>query len=213
MKYHLYPIQKTSAKAAARSVLHASAINYPADLVYSGGPVVKTAVSHNIYINCSSSCYGGPQVFIDSINNSSFIHIVDQYTGSTANHRYAAGSNLAVNEPLYDNYLSQGDLFAMIHSAALRFGHGYTNIYHVFLPSGADTCFDLSTTCYSPDNVSTWVFCAYHGSIDFPDSTGHVLFTILPYQNVPGCQQTGGPNSSLVDSTASTMSHEYIETI
>jgi len=41
-----------------------------------------------------------------------------------------------------------------------------------------------------------------------------VLYTVEPYQNVGGCQvESGTPNGELVDSTASVLSHETIETI
>jgi hypothetical protein len=43
---------------------------------------------------------------------------------------------------------------------------------------------------------------------------GHVLYTVEPYQDVPGCQvATPTPNGDLVDSTASVLSHETIATI
>jgi len=43
---------------------------------------------------------------------------------------------------------------------------------------------------------------------------GHVLYSAEPYQNVPGCQDTGAtPNGALADSTNSVLSHELFETI
>jgi hypothetical protein len=83
----------------------------------------------------------------------------------------------------------------------------------VFLPKGVDTCFDQTSICYSPDNPSTFFFCAYHGSVSFND-IGHVLFSVEPYQNVAGCQVAPpNPNGILSDSTDSTLSHELIEAI
>jgi hypothetical protein len=83
----------------------------------------------------------------------------------------------------------------------------------VFLPKGVDTCFDLTSICYSPDNPSSFFFCAYHGSVTYGD-IGHVLLSVEPYQNVPGCQAAPpNPNGILADSTNSVLSHELIETI
>ena len=66
---------------------------------------------------------------------------------------------------------------------------------------------------YSPDNPATFAFCAFHASVNFSD-VGHVLFTVEPFQNVPGCAVgKPSPNGVLVDSTASVLSHQLIETI
>jgi hypothetical protein len=94
-------------------------------------------------------------------------------------------------------------------------GGGYTNVYHLFMPPGQDTCFQAGI-CYSPDTPSTWVFCAYHSSMDTTDANGapiHVLYTVMPYQNVPGCQVTNAPfpNGQLADSTYDVLSHEIFE--
>lgn len=210
-KYHIFPIHQsgTIRPAATRT----TATNYPADLQNLGGTVIPRATSYNIYINCKSTCWGDPQGFIDRLNNSLMIHISDQYVGTTVSRRYGFGGNIAVSQTLYTNYLSQGDLVSIVHAAAARFGGGYTHIYNVFIPYGVDTCFEETTKCYSPDNTSANQFCAYHASGTFSDTVGHVVFTVLPFQDVQGCQNLGGPNSSLVDSTDSAISHEYFETL
>jgi hypothetical protein len=84
-------------------------------------------------------------------------------------------------------------------------------VYHVFLPQGTDMCID-GTTCYSPDDFTRFVFCAFHGSVDF-SPTLHVLFSVEPYQAVVGCQIPGQTPNGVIDATASTLSHELIETI
>ncbi len=62
-------------------------------------------------------------------------------------------------------------------------------MYHVFLPPGTDECFDNTySVCYSPDHLTTWFFCAYHGFVDFPD-IGHVIYSVEPYQNNSGCDE------------------------
>lgn len=206
-RYHLYPVHERG--AAVRS----QAVHYPADLQFFGGTVVTSALSHDVYVNCAASCWGSPQEFLDNLNDSTFVHVVDQYVHATTNYRYRFGLNYSATVKLASNTISENQIIGIVHQAALRIGGGYHNIYHVFLPQGLDTCIDGTSQCYSPDNPANWTFCAYHSSVDFTDRAGHVLYTVEPYQNVFGCSVTGGPNSTLVDSTDSTLSHEYLETI
>lgn len=191
---------------------------YPADLTYHGGHVVPAAEHHLVYFDCPSGpavCWGNPATFLTNLNDGAFIHLSDQYVGTTASYRYPVGSAISVNETLQTNVLGQNDLLAIIHSAAVNLSvqGGYKDIIHLFLPKGVDTCFDLTSICYSPDYPPSFVFCAYHGSVVFSD-IGHIMFTIEPYQNVPGCQVASpSPNGQLADSTASVLSHETFETI
>jgi hypothetical protein len=191
---------------------------YPDDLVYFGGPVVKDMLSHSVYLNASScggvaKCWGNPEKFLSDLGKSTFIHVTDQYTGTSGT--YGVGAHVFASLTMYTNVIDQSDLFGLVHDAASALGtpSGYGHEYHVFLPPGVDTCFDESTECYSPDNPSTFVFCAYHGSLTFSD-IGHVLFSVQPNQNVPGCQAAPpDPNGILQDSTDSVLAHETIETI
>ena len=65
---------------------------------------------------------------------------------------------------------------------------------------------------YSPDKPENFFFCAYHSSAD--TDIGHLLYTVEPYQDVPGCNDPPTtPNGQLVDSTNDTHSHELFETI
>ena len=134
---------------------------------------------------------------------------------TTATLRYPVGGTVSINRTLQTNVLDQNDILSIVHAAAVKLSiqSGYSNIVHVFLPRGIDTCFDLTSICYSPDNAPSFFFCAYHGAVVFND-IGHILFSVEPYQNVPGCQvATPTPNGDLVDSTASVLSHEFFETI
>ena len=192
---------------------------YGEDLVYFGGAVLKTTTSHPIYVNMSScgtvaTCWGNPAGFLSDLSNSNLIHLTDQYVGTTANNRYPVGASATATVPLFvSNVVSQADIFAVVHAVAKSMGTGYGRIYHVFLPKGEDTCFDLTSVCYSPDNPPSFVFCAYHGSLDYSD-IGHVLISVEPYQNVPGCQVAPpNPNGILADSTNSVLSHELVESI
>ena len=89
-----------------------------------------------------------------------------------------------------------------MHAAGKSGGVGYGHIYHIYLPHGTDACADASdTVCYLPDHPSTFVLCAYHASDTFTD-IGHVLFSVEPFQNIPGCAiALPGPNGQLADST------------
>jgi hypothetical protein len=155
---------------------------YGEDLVYFGGKVLKSTIAHAVYVNMSScgtiaTCWGNPERFLSDLSNSHFIHLTDQYLGTTANNRYSVGKAVQATVPLFiSNVVSQADIFAVVHAAAKVHGTGYGHIYHVFLPKGEDTCFDLTNICYSPDNLPSFFFCAYHGSLDFND-IGHVLIS------------------------------------
>jgi hypothetical protein len=197
-------------------------IRFPADLTYNGGPVVTAAESHAIYLlphgKCPiATCWGNPEGFLRDLEISEFAHITDQYVHTGANNRYAVGKHTMISytptpktAPLTDL-----DMQAVVHAVASLSGQtGYGHIYHVFLPPGQDECFTATDhICYSPDVPATFIFCAYHSSVDFKD-IGHVLYSVEPFQNVGGCSvRPGTPNGQLVDSTNNVLSHEIIETI
>ena len=189
---------------------------YPADLVYQGGGVMPSATQHALYVDYTGTVkqnWGNPEAFLYDLDNSSLIHVVDQYVGANTALRYPVGGNASINYPFYGNVIYEHDIWAIVHAAASVYGAGGGQLYHVFLPQGVDTCFDQSTSCYSPDNYSTFAFCGYHDAVEFSD-IGLVLFTVLPYANVPGCAVAQpSPNGQLADSTNSILSHEAIEAI
>ena len=222
------PAELSSASSAANVGAAASAaslspqvlVRYPADVVYQGGAVVEFAESHAVYLqpngHCPiSECWGNPEGFLRDFAGSEFAHVLDQYAGLTANNRYTLGRRARVSYTPPSVPLTDNDVLAFVHSVASVTGQtGYGHIYHVFLPPGQDECFDATfTVCYSPDNNSSFAFCAYHSSADFTD-IGHVLYSVEPYQDVFGCSDPPGtPNGQLVDSTNDTLSHELSETI
>lgn len=195
-------------------------VRYPGDLTYLGGAVVDSAQSHAIFLlpngKCPiSQCWGNPEGFLKSLAHSDLIHLVDQYIGLGANDRYTLGTAAAVSYTPPTTPLTDNDMLAVVHAVASLTGDaGYGHIFHVFLAPGQDECFDATfSVCYSPDNLNSFFFCAYHSSADFKD-IGHVLYSVEPFQNVPGCQvRPGTPNGQLIDSTNDTLSHELIETI
>jgi hypothetical protein len=226
-RYHILPANTPAGKIAVASHGFGTAPAakvpsvpspgfYPDDLTFFGGPVAKSLVNHNVYVDCAlpnGGCWGNPSRFLSDLNHSKFIHVTDQYVGTRANGRYPVGKAIAASFDLFTNTIGESDLLSIVHAAAKKEGTGHGHIYHVFLPNGVDTCFDRTTVCYSPDDPRSFFFCAYHASVTFND-IGHVLYSVEPYQNVPGCQVAPPhPNGILADSTNSTLSHELIEAI
>ena len=199
----------------------------PTDLNYNGGPLVTNAQDTFLLLNCAISCWGDPAGFLSNLYQSNFFHLTDQYVNSTANRRYTVNSNvvgLTMTEP---HTMSEADVQAAVISGVRSLfpnggGGGYNRLYTLLLPSGQDTCITdtTGTHCYSPDNDSTWTFCAYHTAMDATDAIGnpiHVLFKVLPFADVSNgthtCMVTGGPQGSLADSQNNELSHETFEVI
>jgi hypothetical protein len=197
-------------------------LQYAGDVSTLGGRVIKDAESHAIYLqmqpgaDCTlATCWGEPERYLRDLGASEFIHLVDQYVGLTGQNRYTVGFHARVIYSPQATPLTDVDIQAFVHAVAAQTGAtGYRHIYHVFLPPGQDECIDATYTgCYSPDNPATFYYCAYHNYAEFSD-IGHVLYTVHPYADVPGCQLAPGtPNGQLVDSVASIVSHEQFETI
>jgi hypothetical protein len=196
---------------------------FPADLQYHGGAIVASMQHVAIYMNpngaCTiASCWGDPEGFLSDLGMSDFIHVVDQYTNSTADNRYTvSNTHVIINYKPNAEPFTDADMRAVVHAVALALGtpDGYSNEFHVFLPPGQDECFNLGfKICYSPDDLKTFFFCAYHASATFSDSVGHVLYSVEPFQDTFGCSsRPGTPNGQLADSTNNVLSHEVFETI
>jgi len=195
---------------------------YPADMSYMGGALVKSAVFNNVYVDCpDESCWGEPEGFQVNLSKSNFIHVLDQYVGSKSNRRYSPGRVFLASSADFCtsvSFCSASDILGIVHAVASDTtdggGSGYGHITNVFLPPGTDTCMDSgNATCYSPDNPATDIFCAYHARNVFSD-IGETLFTVEPFQDVPGCAvEPGSPNGQEADSTDSTLLHETFEII
>ncbi|MBV9055905.1 MAG: hypothetical protein JO078_09330 [Candidatus Eremiobacteraeota bacterium] len=193
-------------------------VKYPADLVYKKGPVMKVAASFNIYVNCPShgeSCWGDPEGFQKNLTGSNFAALLTQYTKSPPRD-YTLGGSFSAKYHTYTRLFYQNDLLVVLHAALVKNGKkaGYTNMYHIFLPKGTDTCFDRTRACYSPDHPRTNVFCAYHESVSFKDVPQPVIASVEPYQKVGFCASRASSGASaLTNSTASTLAHEMFESI
>ena len=196
---------------------------FPADLQFHGGHTVQSMQQVAIYMNpngaCTiSSCWGDPEGFLSDLGKSDFIHVTDQYVGSTADDRYTvSNTHVMINYKPNAAPFTDAQMLAVVHAVALALGtpDGYSNEFHVFLPPGQDECFNLGfKVCYSPDDPKSFAFCAYHGSATFGDSVGHVLYSVEPFQDNFGCSsRPGTPNGQLADSTNNVLSHETFETI
>ncbi len=216
--HKLGTVQSRVSMSSRTSRVEADIINSPFDLSYFGGATVHGATSFNVYVNCAAgpaSCWGShgltPANFLSDLNQSAFIQVTNQYTGSDAKGHFGV-DELSTTATFTKHTATIDDVFGIVFSA-VSFTHvsGYKGIYHVFLPKGTDMCID-ATTCYSPDNPNTFVFCAFHGSVDF-SATLHVLFSVEPFQGIGGCAFPGQTPHGVIDATASTLSHELIETI
>jgi hypothetical protein len=192
---------------------------YPADVSYFGGAVIVSSVFTNVYFagvpGCSTeSCWGHPFEFLTDLTASKFLRITNHYVGSTAPNRYAVNDQFVTVASGFctsPSFCSGNDILSL--AAALGSQFGNDSIYHIFLPQGTDTCMDeQKTQCYSPDMPQSFVFCGYHASVG--KGANEVLFTVEPYQAVPGCEVAQpSPNGLLDDSTNSVLSHETFEII
>jgi hypothetical protein len=206
----------------------------PDDLINKGGYCgtygcntfgVTTANVTDIFVNCANdSCWGNGVsgnllTYQSALNASNFINITNQYVGDSATNRYpldgTSWSYSGITGPVPSGFTNKVLTDAYVQSLVTGVVNtdgskvGYNQIYHIFLPKGIDVCFDTSySVCYSPDNSSAFYFCGYHGSFD--NGTGHVLYTVEPYDYVTGCVATG---MSKEDAQVSILSHETFETI
>jgi hypothetical protein len=206
---------------------------YPDDLsLYSPtGAVITSAQVYNVFINCNGGCFGWPGNFLKAFFPSNFIHVLDQYTGTTQSGRYTFAGALLPQYNIQGAQLNDAtDIATIVHAVASSNGSGYNTIYNVFVPQGIDVC--VATTagpqCFSPNNPANWVFCAYHSAVFFPD-IGNVYYTVIPYpdqldtsnglyvcdvgQTDPTVDTAPTPNGVVLDSVSSFLDHELSETI
>jgi len=195
--------------------------NSPFDLTNFGGPVVTGATSYAVYVGCPLPetpvmCWGtgtlSPTNFLNDLNRSPFIRLLNEYIGTDAMLKFPAiqmRTKLTFATP---NQASMEEIQQIVAGAVLATGKsGYTAIYHVFLRQGVSICI-VAGNCYSPSDPASFAFCAFHGSVNL-SPTQHVLFTVQPYQDVDGCRLRGQTPNGRLDATASTLSHELFETI
>jgi hypothetical protein len=215
LSYHLMFLRT---RAHSNQIPAKTRIHYPADLVRKHGPIMKAAAALNIYVNCTTggeSCWGDPEGFQKRLTGSTFAALLKQYTSSSPK-GYTFGGAFSVKYNTYTKIFYDNDLLTVLHAALIKNGKraGYSTMYHIFLPKGTDTCFDLTRSCYSPDHNATNAFCAYHESVAFKDVPDTVIVSVEPYQKIGFCQSRASSGaSSLTNSTASTLAHETFEAI
>lgn len=207
-----------------------NAVGYPFDMTCQTAkcPVMNASVAYNVYVSldgktCTTeSCWGDPEEFLKALAGSSMAGLVQQYTGGAPT-AYTFGGSMAVKYPHpYTNTFYFEDLITILAAAAHHFkAVGLNAEYNLFLPKGVDTCFDQTASCYSPDNLSSFAFCAYHTAV-FAAANTPIVFSVEPYQNATykyqgktyyGCQNSTVPagTNRLNSGTASTLSHESFE--
>lgn len=193
----------------------------PGDLGYNGGATLSSAQQHPIYLiptsgagsSCSAerptTCWGNVSQFVSDLATSPLIHVTDQYVGAQQGDRYPLGAVFAASYAPQANPLTDADMQAVAHAAAVLLGAaGYQHLFHIFLVPGQVECFDSTFTVCSSN-----VFCAYHGSVVFPD-VGEVVYSVEPnVVNVFGCQGPANRPNGGFDDTYSVLSHETIEAI
>lgn len=192
---------------------------YPADLGYYGGPLVSSASYINFYWGESdSSTWGYPDSYEYYLNNGTMSEVLDPYVGNATKTKgwwpnasiyWYGGSPGSL---IYTSQIAtEVQALATYDRANRGAGLNYTNIYHVFLPPGTDTCFDNPASgCYNPDGKAPgpFNFCGYHTYTQLSDGTV-VLFTVEPYESVGGCSTGAGTSND----TANVLGHEIAETI
>jgi hypothetical protein len=222
--FYTIPILESKQSSMSRRGLRETITQSPFDMTNHGGPVVTHATNWNVYVNCPqgpAACWGTgnltPATFLRDFDRSSMIEIMGQYLNEDPTGRFRQVNELAtmVTFPVDTTdgtpTASLQNIFQIVFAAAsFTKKSGYDHIYHIFLPQGTDMC-QAPGVCYSPDNLPTEVFCAFHGSVDFGPNF-HVLYSVEPYQFVPGIC-TLQNQTRVIDGTASTLSHEFSETI
>ena len=191
---------------------------YPSDLTRGKGRLMTAAVAYNVYVNCKTggqTCWGDPEGFQRNLTRSTFAQLLTQYTASPGT-AYTLGGTFSIAYPSFTNLYYDNDLMTILHAAMRKnaFKNGYGVMYHLFLPKGTATCFDVTRQCYSPSNPSTFNFCAYHETVRFPDIKGITIVSVEPYQDLSFCASRASSGASaLTNSTASTLAHETFEAI
>ncbi|HEY8698206.1 MAG TPA: hypothetical protein VIM02_11335 [Rhizomicrobium sp.] len=192
---------------------------YPEDLGWYGGPVVTSASHINVYWGKpDGSVWGYPASYEYYLNLSVMSETLNRYTGNSL---YSTG-----HYPVANWYWNNGNPGSLVYQSQIASlvqymaGQdytyrgarlGYTDIYHVFLPPGTDTCFDDPRNgCYNPDGRAPgpFTFCGYHYSTKLSNGTV-VLYSVEPFESVYGCST--GTNTS--NDTANVLGHEIAETV
>jgi hypothetical protein len=166
---------------------------YPDDMscaVYGGTcTTMPSSTAYNVYVSpdgkhcMTESCWGTPEEFLKGIAGSSFVGLISQYTHGKAS-GYTYGDSVAVpyTSLKYYHVFYDNDLLTILAAAVKHFGKvGTTAEYHIFTPPGYDVCETETTSCYSPDNLKAFAFCAYHSSAYVPSLKTNIVWSVEPW--------------------------------
>jgi hypothetical protein len=158
--------------------------------VYGGKcTTMPSSEAYNVYVSpdgkqcMNESCWGTPEEFLKGITGSSYVGLIKQYTGSKASD-YKYGGSVAVpyTSLKYYKVFYDNDLLTILAAAVAHFHKtGTTAEYHIFTPPGYDVCETETTSCYSPDNLPDFAFCAYHSSAYVPSLKTNIVYSIEPW--------------------------------
>ena len=246
VKLHMLRGNAASTPASARRA-KGSAVNSPWDVSYFGGYVLSGAQSNDVFVsvppnnNCDASCRSAnnvhPGTMLHDLYHDQFIDLTEQYLSSPGE-LVVPGGKFALGQSVDVSYtpgpspagftnpvLQENDILNILVEGITTVGAtGNPNLVHIFnilLPSGVDTCFSGNQQCWSPDNTSTFSFCAYHAAAQ--DNAGNVyLFTVIPWVSLNYCSASATginfPNqvsqgNDPADAIYGVLSHETFETI
>jgi PKD repeat protein len=202
------------------------------NLQYWGGPVMHSDANYSVYWEPGS--YITPSSYKNVIDgyftnvgaasgsSGSDYSVATQYYDGSGNIAYAAsfgGRTLDADSYPASGCPSTGGVPCLTDAqieAELQTVIGnnlptsLNQIYYVFTPPNVATCFDSSGRDCSSGGAN-FDYCAYHSSFNIGSST--VLYAVMPYAGVSGCNSGESPNGSPADSTVNVTSHENIEAI
>jgi hypothetical protein len=215
---HVMPLESLQNSVRRES----ESVGYPLDVSLGTGPLMASSKAYNVYVNCKDeSCWGHPEEFLEGLPSIDLTTIITQYTGSAASsYQYAASVSVKYRHPYSNTYYNE-DLYSILAAAVRHFGStGLQTEYHLFLPKGVDTCFDQTKSCYAPDDLRHFEFCAYHDYVALKSQA--ILYSVEPFQDVyvrihgreyPACHvPTSASGVNELDSaTGSTLGHESFE--
>ena len=204
------------------------------NLEYWGGPVMHADANYAIYWEPNNSSYSTPASYKSVINT--YFSNVQSADGASSNDysvatQYYDGSgsptyNATFGGPIVDTdaypvsgcssstgpCLTDAQIEAEVSKVASAHGlpTGLSAVYFMYTPPNVATCFDSSGSDCS-DGGGNFDYCAYHSSFGSGSST--ILYAVMPYADVPGCQSGEYPNGSPADATLNVTSHENIEAL
>jgi hypothetical protein len=175
---------------------------------FAPGGDITSAKIFEIDVNKSSSYYGGMGTFWQSTSGSSLIHVVDQYIGPTTPNRYPFGGAFEIKK-VPTNSMTLATI-GKILAAYVKHGDGFSAIYNIYLPKGANlTTPDLTL-------VPSGTACGFHGALDvtIKGTSHHFIYAVHSYPGSAAyCDDATFVHSLVTDTNANDTLHEVAEAI